>query len=389
LRKVYLDHGATTPLDEEVLEAMMPFFKEYYGNPSSVHSFGREVKKEVEGARERIAKNMGVEPEEVYFTSGGTEADNLALIGTARALKEKGNHIITSAIEHHAVLDTCAWLKKEGFEVTALPVDEYGMVSPGDVEEAIKDNTILVSIIYANNEVGTIQPIEEIGRITREKGVLFHTDAVQSVGNLPVNVESMSVDLLAISAHKFYGPKGIGALYVRKGTRINRLAHGGGQEQGMRAGTENVPGIIGMAKAMELAVSQEEEITPGIKNLRDRLTQGLLSIEDVRLNGHPTKRLPGNVNVSFEYIEGEAMLLSLDYKGIGASSGSACSSGSMHASHVLLAMGIPDQTAHGSVRFTLGRHTTGEDIDYVLEVVPEVVERLRSMSSIYQGRGEK
>ncbi len=389
MRKVYLDHGATTPLDEEVLEAMMPFFKDYYGNPSSVHSFGREVKKEVEGARERIAKNMGVEPEEVYFTSGGTEADNLALIGTARALKEKGNHIITSAIEHHAVLDTCAWLKKEGFEVTALPVDEYGMVSPGDVEEAIKDNTILVSIIYANNEVGTIQPIEEIGRITREKGVLFHTDAVQSVGNLPVNVESMNVDLLAISAHKFYGPKGIGALYVRKGTRINRLAHGGGQEQGMRAGTENVPGIIGMAKAMELAVSQEEEITPGIKNLRDRLTQGLLSIEDVRLNGHPTKRLPGNVNVSFEYIEGEAMLLSLDYKGIGASSGSACSSGSMHASHVLLAMGIPDQTAHGSVRFTLGRHTTGEDIDYVLEVVPEVVERLRSMSSIYQGRGEK
>lgn len=389
MRKVYLDHGATTPLDEEVLEAMMPFFKEYYGNPSSVHSFGREVKKEVEGARERIAKNMGVEPEEVYFTSGGTEADNLALIGTARALKEKGNHIITSAIEHHAVLDTCAWLKKEGFEVTALPVDEYGMVNPGDVEEAIKDNTILVSIIYANNEVGTIQPIEEIGRITREKGVLFHTDAVQSVGNLPVNVESMNVDLLAISAHKFYGPKGIGALYVRKGTRINRLAHGGGQERGMRAGTENVPGIIGMAKAMELAVSQEEEITPRIKNLRDRLTQGLLSIEDVRLNGHPTKRLPGNVNVSFEYIEGEAMLLSLDYKGIGASSGSACSSGSMHASHVLLAMGIPDQTAHGSVRFTLGRHTTGEDIDYVLEVVPEVVERLRSMSSIYQGRGEK
>jgi len=268
LRKVYLDHGATTPLDEEVLEAMMPFFKEYYGNPSSVHSFGREVKKEVEGARERIAKNMGVEPEEVYFTSGGTEADNLALIGTARALKEKGNHIITSAIEHHAVLDTCAWLKKEGFEVTALPVDEYGMVSPGDVEEAIKDNTILVSIIYANNEVGTIQPIEEIGRITREKGVLFHTDAVQSVGNLPVNVESMSVDLLAISAHKFYGPKGIGALYVRKGTRINRLAHGGGQEQGMRAGTENVPGIIGMAKAMELAVSQEEEITPRDKEFK-------------------------------------------------------------------------------------------------------------------------
>ena len=388
MERIYLDHGATTPLDPRVLEAMIPFLKEDFGNPSSLHFFGREVKKQLEEAREKVAGILGAEPEEIIFTSGGTEADNLALGGVVRALREKGKHIITTAVEHHAVLDTCTALKKEGFDITILPVDCYGMVEPQHVKEAIREDTLLVSVIYGNNEVGTVQPLEEIGQITREKGVLLHTDAVQTVGNLPLEVEKLQVDLLALSAHKFYGPKGAGILYCRQGIEIDRMLHGGGQERGRRAGTENVPGIIGMARAMEIAVEEKEENTRRMEKLRDKLIEGLLSMEDVYLNGHPTRRLAGNVNASFEYIEGEALLLSLDYKGIAASSGSACSSGSMEPSHVLLAMGIPEQTAHGSVRFTLGRHTTEEEIDYVLEVVPEAVQKLRDMSSIYQGKGE-
>lgn len=388
-RRIYLDYGATTPLDEEVLKAMMPFLKEQFGNPSSVHSFGREVKRYVEEAREKIADILGADAEEIFFTSGGTEADNLAITGAARALRGKGKHIITSAVEHHAVIDACTALKDEGFELTVVPVDRDGLVDPEEVKKSIKDSTILVSIMYANNEVGTIQPIEEIGKITRGKGVLFHTDAVQAVGNLPLDVEKLNVDMMAISAHKFYGPKGVGALYIRKGTKVKRLIHGGGQERGMRAGTENVPGIIGMGKAVELANSQMAENVSRIKSLRDRLIKGLLSIEDVRLNGHPTRRLAGNVNISVEYIEGEALLLGLDLKKIAASSGSACTSGSIEPSHILLAMGISEQTARGSIRFTLGRHTTREEIDYVLKVAPKVIDRLRSMSSIYQGKGEK
>ncbi|RQD76270.1 MAG: cysteine desulfurase NifS [Candidatus Syntrophonatronum acetioxidans] len=389
MERIYLDHGATTPLDPRVLEAMMPFLKENFGNPSSLHFFGREVKKQLEEARERIAFILGAEPEEIIFTSGGTEADNLALTGAAHALKEKGKHIITTAVEHHAVLDSCAVLKEEGFDVTILPVDGYGMVDPRHIKDSIREDTLLVSVIYGNNEVGTVQPLEEIGKITREKGVLFHTDAVQAVGNLPLEVDKLRVDLLALSAHKFYGPKGVGILYCRQGTEIKRMIHGGGQERSRRAGTENVSGIIGMARAMDIAVEEIEENTKRIENLRNKLIEGLLSIEDVYLNGHPTRRLAGNVNASFEYIEGEALLLSLDFKGIAASSGSACSSGSMEPSHVLLAMGIPEQTAHGSLRFTLGRHTTEEEIDYVLEVVPEAVQKLRDMSSIYQGKGER
>lgn len=388
MERIYLDHGATTPLDPRVLEAMIPFLKEDFGNPSSLHFFGREVKKQLEEAREKVAGILGAEPEEIIFTSGGTEADNLALAGVVRALREKGKHIITTAVEHHAVLDTCTALKKEGFDITILPVDRYGMVEPQHVKEAIREDTLLVSVIYGNNEVGTVQPLEKIGQITREKGVLLHTDAVQTVGNLPLEVEKLQVDLLALSAHKFYGPKGAGILYCRQGIEIDRMLHGGGQERGRRAGTENVPGIIGMARAMEIAVEEKEENTRRMEKLRDKLIEGLLSMEDVYLNGHPTRRLAGNVNASFEYIEGEALLLSLDYKGIAASSGSACSSGSMEPSHVLLAMGIPEQTAHGSVRFTLGRHTTEEEIDYVLEIVPEAVQKLRDMSSIYQGKGE-
>ncbi len=387
--RIYMDNAATTPLEEKALEAMMPFLKENYGNPSSAHTFGREVRKAVEETREKMAFLLGAKPEEIYFTSGGTEADNMAIVGAARALQDRGNHIITTSVEHHAVLDTCLALQEEGFEVTVLPVDQHGMVDPDDVRDALQDNTILISVMHANNEVGTIQPVEEIGRAARESNVLFHIDAVQAVGNLPVNVETLNVDLLALSAHKFYGPKGVGLLYVREGTKVNRLTHGGGQEKGMRAGTENIPGIIGMGKAMELAYSQLEENTRRMESLRDRLIQGCLEMEEAKLNGHPTRRLPGNVNVSFEYIEGEALLLSLDFKGIAASSGSACSSGSMNPSHVLMATGMSEQTARGAIRFSLGRHNTVEEIDYTLQAVKESVDKLRSMSSLYQGKGER
>ena len=382
MRKVYFDNGATTPLDEKVLEAMLPFYKELYGNPSSLHSFGREVKKSLEEAREKVAAAINARPEEIYFTSGGTEADNLAVQGVARALKKKGNHIITSAVEHHAVLDVCKAMEEEGFKVTFLPVDEYGMVSPEAFREAVTGDTILASIMLANNEVGTLQPIEEISAITREKGIVLHTDAVQAIGNLPVDVGKLGVDLLTLAAHKFNGPKGVGALYVRRGTRVRKVAHGGGQEKKVRPGTENIPGIVGLGRAIELATADIPGKAAHLAFLRDKLIQGLMKIPDVKLNGHPEMRLPGNVNLSFAYVEGESLLLSLDMKGVAASSGSACTSGSLEPSHVLLAMGMPHETAHGSLRFTLGKYNTEEDVDYVLEVLPEIVERLRSMSPV-------
>ncbi|MBS3947934.1 MAG: cysteine desulfurase NifS [Dethiobacter sp.] len=384
--KIYLDHGATTPLHPEVLEAMKPYLTDLFGNPSSLHAFGREVRKGLEEAREKVAAAIGAEPREIVFTSGGTESDNLAIRGAARAGQKRGNHIITSAVEHHAVLDTCLALREEGFEVTVLPVDAHGMVSLQEVEAAITDKTILISIMLANNEVGTIQPVAEIGKMARAREIIFHTDAVQAIGNLPVNVQDLSCDLLAISAHKHYGPKGVGALYVRKGTRLKVFNFGGSQERKMRPGTENVPSIIGMGCAIELAVQGMDKKVPKIIKLRDKLLGGLLKIGHVRLNGHPTERLPGNVNVSVQYVEGESLILSLDLKGIAASSGSACTSGSLDPSHVLLAMGLDHQMAHGSLRLTLGVGNTEEEIDYVLAVVPEIVARLRSMSSVYAGQ---
>ncbi|EEG78997.1 cysteine desulfurase NifS [Dethiobacter alkaliphilus] len=388
MKKIYLDHGATTKMNPEVLETMMPYMTEIYGNPSSIHFFGREVRKAVEEAREKVAAAIGAQPREIIFTSGGTESDNLAIRGVARALRKKGNHIITSAVEHHAVIDTCNALKDEGFEVTAVPVDEHGMVNVKDVEAAITDQTILITIMMANNEVGTIMPVAEIGKLAKERGITFHTDAVQAIGSLPVNVEEINCDLLSMSAHKFYGPKGVGALYVRKGTKLKVYNFGGAQERKMRPGTENVPGIIGMGKAIELAVTDLEQKTEQVRKLRDKLIDGLMQIEDTKLNGHPQERLPGSVNVSIQYVEGESLILSLDLKGIAASSGSACTSGSLDPSHVLMAMGLDHQTAHGSLRLTLGRDNTEEEIDYVLEVIPEVVERLRSMSPVYACKSE-
>jgi len=387
MRKVYLDHSATTPVRREVAEEMWRYLTEIWGNPSSIHSWGREAKKGVEEARETIAELIGASPREIVFTSGGTEADNFAIIGSAYANQKKGKHIITSSIEHHAVLDACKFLEKQGFEVTYLPVSPEGLIRVEDFVEALRDDTILVSIMHVNNEVGTIQPVEEIGRICREKGILFHTDAVQSFGKIPVNVDVLNADLVSISAHKIYGPKGVGCLYIRRGTKIQKFTHGGGQERGRRPGTENVAGIIGFGKAAELAVKEMDKEAERLLKLRDKLANGIQEkISDVKLNGHPTKRLYNNVNISFRYVEGEALLLSLDMKGIAASSGSACSSGSLDPSHVLLAMGLPHEIAHGSIRMTLGRDNTEEDIEYVLEVLPEIVERLRAMSPLYESK---
>lgn len=384
MRRVYLDHSATTPVDPEVAELMLNYYTTKFGNPSSIHSFGREAKKALEDARAQVAALIGARPEEIVFTSGGTEADNMAVIGTALANQKKGKHIITSAIEHHAVLETCEYLEKQGFSVTFLPVDEHGMVKIEDVAAALTPETILVSIMHINNEVGTIQPIAEIGQLLKGKGIVFHTDAVQSLGKVPVNVDELGVNLLTASAHKIYGPKGVGCLYIRKGTRVQALAHGGGQERKRRSGTENTPGIIGFGKACELAGQRMEEDNARILDLRNRLMKGLLEgFEHVKLNGHPVNRVPTNVNVSFEYIEGESLLLSLDMVGIAASSGSACTSGSLDPSHVLLAMGICHEIAHGSLRLTLGRHNTVEDVDYVLGVLPGIVDRLRAMSPLY------
>ncbi len=383
-RIVYMDHSATTATDPEVVNAMIPWFSQGYGNPSSLYQIARESRTVVEDARAKVAAAIGAQPDEIYFTSGGTESDNWAIKGIASANLKKGNHIITSAIEHHAVLHTCEYLEKQGFSVTYLPVDANGQVRIEDLKAAITEKTILVTIMFANNEIGTIQPIQEIGEVCREKGVFFHTDAVQAIGNVPIHVGTMKIDLLSLSAHKFYGPKGIGVLYIRKGVRIDNLLHGGGQERRKRAGTENIAGIVGLGTAIERAVSGMEERNRRVTALRDRLqTEILTKIPNTRLNGHPTQRLPGNLNVSFDFIEGESMLLLLDHFGICASTGSACTSGSLEPSHVLLATGLPAETAHGSLRLTLGVENTDEDVDYVMDHLQKVVQRLREMSPLY------
>jgi cysteine desulfurase len=385
MKRIYLDYAATTPVHPEVVQAMVPYFTQYFGNPSSIHSCGQEARKGVEEARLKVADFIGARPEEVVFTSGGTESDNFALKGVAYANETKGNHIITNAAEHHAVLEPCHFLEKRGFKVTYLPVDQYGMVDPDSVRKAITSQTILVSVMHASNEVGTVQPIAEIGQITREAGVYLHTDAVQTVGHLPINVGELQVDLLSISGHKLYGPKGIGVLYIRKGTKITPFLQGGGQEEGRRGSTYNVPGIVGLGKAIEIARLDMggEEIR--LSDFRDRLIQGLLTkIEYTRLNGHPKKRLPNNVNVSLAFVEGEATLLSLDLEGICASTGSACTSESLEASHVLTAMKVPAEEARCSLRFSLGKWTTESDIEKVLDILPKIITKLRSMSPLYK-----
>ena len=384
MNRIYLDNAATTPVRREVFEAMVPYLTDKYGNPSSIHSYGREARADLNRAREQVAAAIGAAPEEIIFTAGGSEADNLAIKGTALAMYGEKSHIITSAVEHHAVLHSVESLKRLGFSVTILPVDSEGMVDPEDVKRAITPETCLISIMYANNEVGTIQPIEEISRIAREAGVLFHTDAVQAVGHMPVDVKSLGVDMLSLSGHKFYGPKGVGALYARRGVRLAPLIDGGAQERKRRAGTENMAGIVGMGMAIELAVSEMDEVSAKEERLRDKLIDGLTQrIPDVKLNGHRRLRLPNNVNMSFLYVEGESLLLNLDMEGIAASSGSACTSGSLAPSHVLMAMGIPHEVAHGSVRMTLGRYTEDADVERVLDVMPRIVEKLRAMSPIY------
>ncbi|RKD34620.1 cysteine desulfurase NifS [Thermohalobacter berrensis] len=383
--KVYMDYAATTPVKKEVLDSMIPYYTEKYGNPSSVYSLGRESRKTIDESREKIANILGANPKEIYFTSGGSEADNWAIKAVAMANKDKGNHIITSKIEHHAVLHTCEYLEKHGFEVTYLDVDEYGMVDLEQLKKSITDKTILISIMFANNEIGTIQPIKEIGQIAREKGVYFHTDAVQAVGNVKIDVNELNIDMMSMSAHKIYGPKGIGALYIKKGVKIDPHIHGGAQERKRRAGTENVAGIVGFAKAMELAYENLEEHISKLTKLRDKLINDVKNkIDYVRLNGHPEKRLPGNASFCIEFIEGEALLLNLDMAGIAASSGSACTSGSLDPSHVLMAIGLPHEIAHGSLRLTLGDFTTEKDVDYVVEKLVEIVDRLRQMSPLYE-----
>jgi len=378
-----MDHAATTFMKPEVIAAMAPYFSQYFGNPSSLYRFSREPRKGVAAARGQVAEAIGAKPEEINFCAGGSEADNWAIKGAVLANRERGDHIITSAIEHHAVLHTCKWLERQGFSVTYLPVDGFGRVDPADVEEAITDRTTLVSVMTANNEIGTIQPVAKIGRVAHEHGALFHSDAVQAVGAVPIDVDAMNIDLLSLSGHKFYGPKGTGALYIRQGTRIENLIHGGGQERGRRAGTENVPGIVGLGRAIELATADIEGHSRRIAAMRDRLIRGILaSIPDTRVNGHPTERLANNANFSFRYVEGESILLLLDARGICASTGSACSSGSPEPSHVLLAIGLPREEAHGSLRLTLGDANTEDDVDYVLEVLPEVIGRLRQISPL-------
>lgn len=387
MNRIYLDYAATTPTHPEVVKTMLPYFTERFGNPSSIHSYGQEARVALEEARTSIAGFIGASEDEIIFTSGGTEADNMALTGLAYANVSKGNHIITSSIEHHAVLETCHFLETKGFNITRLPVDGYGMVNPDDVKKTITGNTILISIMHANNEIGTIQPVKEIGDIAREAEVYFHTDAVQTTGHIPVDVNELGINLLSISAHKLYGPKGIGALFIRKGTRINPLIHGGEHEKRKRAGTENVPCIIGFGKAVELARQEMDEERPRLTSLRNRLIQGLMErIEHTRLNGHPENRLPNNINISVDFIEGESMVLNLDLEGISTSTGSACSSSSLEPSHVLAAIGLPPEQAHGSLRLTLGRFTTSDDIDRVLDVLPRIIARLRAMSPLLKNQ---
>jgi cysteine desulfurase len=389
-RTIYMDHSATTFVKPEVLDAMIPYFTKHFGNPSSIYNIARDSKKVIDAARVQTAKALGADPDEIYFTSGGSESDNWAIKGVALANRKRGNHIITTQIEHHAVLHTCQFLEKEGFDVTYLAVDQYGLVDPSDLEKAITEKTILISIMYANNEIGTIEPIAELGAIARKHNVYFHTDAVQVIGNIPIDVKAQNIDLLSLSAHKFYGPKGVGALYIKKGVRIENLIHGGGQERRRRAGTENIAGIVGLGKAIEMATEDITGHNVKIRSMRDRLIKGVLEkIPNTRLNGHPEKRLPGNFNVSFEFIEGESMLLWLDDEGICASTGSACTSGSLEPSHVLLATGLPVEISHGSLRLTLGDANTEKDVDFVLEVLPKVVKKLRDMSPLCQKSGKE
>ena len=388
MKKIYLDCAATTPCNPQVLEAMMPYFGQKFGNPSSIHSFGMEAKEVVEKARKTVADALGADPEEIIFTSSGTESDNLAIKGIAYTNRTRGNHIITSQIEHHAVLESCKFLEKRGFKVTYLTVDKYGLVNPEDLEKTITKKTILVSIMHANNEIGTIEPIAELASIAKEKGICFHTDAVQTFGHILTNVDDLRVDLLSISAHKLYGPKGVGALYIRKGTKIEAISHGGDQEDGMRAGTLNVPGIVGLGKAIEQSQKGMKNEEEREKKLQDKLINGLLKVPNVRLNGHPKARLSGNVNVSVEGIEGESMILNLNLLGISCSTGSACTSSSLEPSHVLLACGLSAEVAHGSLRFSLGKLTSEEDINYLLSVFPKMVEKLRKMSPMWQKGGE-
>ena len=386
MKRIYLDYAATTPVDPEVVRAMTPHWSEHFGNPSSIYSYGQEARGAIEDAREKVAELIGASPDEIVFTSGGTEADNFALKGTAFASKS-GNHIITSAVEHHAVHETCSFLERHGFEVTYLPVDGYGLVDADDLAKAITKETILVSVMHANNEVGTMQPIAALAAIAREAGVYFHTDAVQTVGHVPTDVGELGVDMLSISAHKLYGPKGVGALYVKKGTRLVPFMHGGGQERNRRGGTENVPGIAGFGKAAEIAAKEAPEEAERLTVFRRRLIEGILgTIDDSRLNGHADQRLPNNVNISIDYVEGESMLLNLDLEGVCASTGSACSSASLEASHVLLAMGLAHEQAHASLRFTMGKWTEAEHVDRVLEVLPPIVARLRAMSPLLKSR---
>jgi cysteine desulfurase len=387
MKRIYLDYAATTPTHPEVVKAMLPYFTDAFGNPSSIHSLGQETKAAVEEARDKVAHLIGARSEEIVFTSGGTEADNFAVKGVAYANRQRGNHIITTSIEHHAVLEPCKFLEGQGFEVTYLPIDKYGLVDPEDVRKAITDKTILISVMHANNEIGTIEPIPEIAKIAQRQEIYFHTDAVQTIGHIPVNVDALGVDLLSISAHKIYGPKGIGALYIRKGTRIVPFMHGGEQERGRRASTENVPAIVGFGKAVEIAESEMQDEMERLTSLRDELIRGLFErMEGIYLNGHPSQRLPSNVNISVEFVEGESMAISLDLDGIAASTGSACASNAIEASHVLLALGLPAWLCHGSLRLSLGRETTREDMERVLEVLPRIVSRLRAMSPFLKSK---
>ncbi|MGE4483929.1 MAG: cysteine desulfurase NifS [Oscillospiraceae bacterium] len=385
-RTVYADNAGTTAMSKTALDAMMPFMTDSFGNPSGIYSVGREAKRGLEAAREKVANAIGADPKEIFFTGGGTEADNWALKCTAEKLSKKGRHIITSSVEHHAISHTLDYLEKHGFEATYLPVDKYGLISLDDLKNAIREDTVLITIMAANNEIGTIMPVKEIGEIAHERGILFHTDAVQAVGHIPINVKEMNIDMLSMAAHKFRGPKGVGALYVRKGIMLPPLIHGGGQERNHRSGTENVAGVCGLAAALEESVNNMEENMKRVSAMRDRLIGGLLKIPYSRLTGHPTSRLPGTASFVFECVEGEAMILTLDNVGICASSGSACSSGSLDPSHVLMAIGLPHEVAHGSVRFSINECTTDEDIDYILEKVPPIIERLRSMSPLWEDR---
>jgi cysteine desulfurase len=384
VKKIYMDHNATTPVHPEVLDAILPYYKELYGNASSVHAFGRDARVAMENAREKIAEFVGAQPREVIFTSGGTEADNFAIEGAAFENAKKGNHIITCAVEHHAVLNTCKHLETHGFHVSYLGVDRYGMVDPDGVKEAIREGTILITIMHANNEIGTVEPLREIGGIAKEKGIILHSDAVQTVGKIPVNVDELGIDLMSMSAHKIYGPKGVGALYMRRGTRVEPLVRGGHHERNRRGGTENVPGIVGFGKAIEIAAADMEEEGKRLWKLTEKLKAGLQDqLEYVYANSHPAQRLPGTMNLSFDFLEGESIVLSLDMKGVAVSTGSACTSGSLEPSHVLMALGLPPATAQGAIRFSLGRDNTEADVDYVLEELPPIIRRLRAMSPLY------